>query len=394
MATYVPKNNAVSTLAGNINATATSITVYTGQGVRFPTINNGGVGTDYTIATLQNTAGTVEIVTIVRHDTGSDSMTIGVAGTTTGSVSGRAQEGTSAASWVIGDVVDLRMTAGILDEKASVTGTQTITNKTLTSPVVTGAPTAAGATWADLGTVSDVNITGGDIAGITDLAVADGGTGRSTGTTAYALVATGTTATGAQQTLAAGATTEVLVGGGAAALPVWTTASGSGAPVRQTNATLVNPALGTPASGVLTNCTGFQAFPVGSVFMAVVATNPSTLLGYGSWAAFGAGRMPIGIDSGNALFDAAEETGGSANSVVVSHTHTATVNDPGHVHSFSAVQQIGGSYLAFSSTGQQAVSNTDSATTGITVGMSTDGVSGTNANYPPFIAVYMWKRTA
>jgi len=66
----------------------------------------------------------------------------------------------------------------------------------------------------------------------TDVAVTDGGTGRSTSTTAYGLIAAGTTATGALQTLAAGATTEILVGGGAAALPVWTTATGTGAPVR------------------------------------------------------------------------------------------------------------------------------------------------------------------
>lgn len=69
----------------------------------------------------------------------------------------------------------------------------------------------------------------------TGLPVAGGGTGRATGTTAYALIATGTTATGAQQSLAAGATTAILVGGGASALPVWTTATGSGAPVRGTS---------------------------------------------------------------------------------------------------------------------------------------------------------------
>jgi hypothetical protein len=96
-------------------------------------------------------------------------------------------------------------------------------------------------------------------AGGTDVAVTDGGTGRSTGTTAYALIATGTTATGAQQSLAAGATTEILVGGGASALPVWTTATGSGAPVRATSPTLVTPALGTPSALVLTNATGLVA---------------------------------------------------------------------------------------------------------------------------------------
>lgn len=93
--------------------------------------------------------------------------------------------------------------------------------------------------------------------------VAQGGTGRATGTTAYGLVAAGTTATGAQQTLAAGAATEILVGGGAASLPVWTTATGSGAPVRATSPTLVTPALGTPSSGNLGSCTADGADAVG-----------------------------------------------------------------------------------------------------------------------------------
>ncbi len=103
------------------------------------------------------------------------------------------------------------------------------------------------------------------------LGITSGGTGRATGTTAYALVATGTTATGVQQTLAAGATTEILVGGGASALPVWTTAQGSGAPVRATSPTLTTPLLGTPTSGNLSNCTadgtdavGFRNIPANS----------------------------------------------------------------------------------------------------------------------------------
>ena len=74
--------------------------------------------------------------------------------------------------------------------------------------------------------------------------VAQGGTGRTTSTTAYGLIAAGTTATGALQTLPAGATTDILVGGGAAALPAWTTATGSGAPVRATSPTLTTPTLG------------------------------------------------------------------------------------------------------------------------------------------------------
>lgn len=83
--------------------------------------------------------------------------------------------------------------------------------------------------------------TSGTLTNCTGLPVAGGGTGRATGTTAYALIATGTTATGAQQSLAAGATTEILVGGGASALPVWTAAQGSGAPVRATSPTITTP---------------------------------------------------------------------------------------------------------------------------------------------------------
>ena len=60
--------------------------------------------------------------------------------------------------------------------------------------------------------------------GIADpLIVSKGGTGRATSTTAYGLIAAGTTATGALQTLSAGLTTQILVGGGAAALPSWST---------------------------------------------------------------------------------------------------------------------------------------------------------------------------
>lgn len=81
----------------------------------------------------------------------------------------------------------------------------------------------------------------------TDVSVADGGTGRSTGTTAYSLIATGTTATGAQQTLANGLTTQILVGGGASALPAWTTATGSGSPVRATAPTMTSPIFNTSA---------------------------------------------------------------------------------------------------------------------------------------------------
>lgn len=124
------------------------------------------------------------------------------------------------------------------------------------------------------------------------LVVANGGTGRTTGTTAYALLAAGTTPTGVQQSLAVGATTEILVGGGAAALPVWTTATGSGAPVRATSPTLVTPVLGVATATSIngnTLTTGTWVL-TGATAKTLTFSNTLTLTGTdGSSVAFGGG---------------------------------------------------------------------------------------------------------
>jgi hypothetical protein len=137
-----------------------------------------------------------------------------------------------------------------------------------------------------------------------------------------------------------------------------------------------------------------EIYPVGSIYTnSSVSTNPATLLGFGTWTAFGAGRVMVGFDSGNALFDTAEETGGSADAIVVSHTHTATVTDSGHAHTYAS-PNIGGVTVNASVPTGGGTQSTGTATTGITVANSTTGSSGTNANYQPYITVYMWKRTA
>jgi len=161
-------------------------------------------------------------------------------------------------------------------------------------------------------------------------------------------------------------------------------------------------------------------FPVGSIYTnSSVATNPGTLLGFGTWSAFGAGRVMVGFDSGNALFDTAEETGGSADAVVVSHTHTGTTDSNGDHQHFVVKSETRSGYPG----GPTSTSSVASAligggptneayalapgTSGADVGLSSTagahthtfttgstGSSGTNANYQPYITVYLWKRTA
>ena len=140
-------------------------------------------------------------------------------------------------------------------------------------------------------------------------------------------------------------------------------------------------------------------YPVGSIYInATNSTNPGTLLGFGTWSAFGAGRVPVGFNASDPLFDTAEETGGSKDAVVVSHTHTATVTDPGHFH--TVVNNLVPGNQPNSGGGGSDVEafrgspNTDTKTTGITVANSTTGSSGTNANLQPYITVFMWKRVS
>ena len=90
------------------------------------------------------------------------------------------------------------------------------------------------------------------------------------------------------------------------------------------------------------------------------------------------------VGAGNTYAVAA--TGGTADAVVVSHTHAATVTDPGHLHTvgYSTVGGGGG----FGGTGPiGGTFNSGTSVTGISVANSSTGVSGTGANIPPYYAL-------
>jgi hypothetical protein len=102
MATQLFANNATSLLASSITDVATSLTVTTGHGARFPTIT----GSDYFLATLCQISGVdevnFEIVKVTARST--DTFTIV-----------RAQEGTTGLAYNAGDKVELRLTKGTME---------------------------------------------------------------------------------------------------------------------------------------------------------------------------------------------------------------------------------------------------------------------------------------
>ncbi len=170
--------------------------------------------------------------------------------------------------------------------------------------------------------------------------------------------------------------------------------TGSGKIVRTTSPTitsptLVTPALGTPASGDLSNCTVTGAsltaallahlsviYPIGCIYTTTVATNPATVFGFGTWTAFGAGRVLVGNGTSDTTFTAGEVGGKS------SHILT-TAEIPSHSHSVPLVASSnnGGGGSAGSWQGS-----------GMTTGSTGGGVAHTNLQ--PYIVVYFWRRIA
>jgi microcystin-dependent protein len=97
-------------------------------------------------------------------------------------------------------------------------------------------------------------------------------------------------------------------------------------------------------------------------------------------------RMPIGA---NTIAASVGATGGSKDAIVVSHTHTATVTDPGHIHSVEVDLAFvnGASINGVRTTGTTSSAYINAAFTGISVSNSTEGSSGTNANMPPYLGI-------
>ena len=174
---------------------------------------------------------------------------------------------------------------------------------------------------------------------------------------------------------------------------------------------LVDDPGGTPVTQKITIANLLSlAYPIGAVFTAVVSTNPATLLGFGTWSAFGAGRVLVGLNSGDTDFDTAEETGGAktvsssaqtfagnASTVVVNHVHVQNYGTPttGNFTTSAVVDASSGG-----TGGSAGVAATAVSTANPTGGAANYTPAGTNTPgaatsvVQPYIVCYFWKRTA
>ena len=119
-------------------------------------------------------------------------------------------------------------------------------------------------------------------------------------------------------------------------------------------------------------------YPVGSIyFNAAVSTNPATLLGFGTWVAYAAGRVPVGKAASGTFDTLGEEQG--------AETHTLSIAEmPAHTHT----------YGKSTTSENMSIHDINGLRGAATTNTGSTGGGDAHNNIQPSITVYMWRRTA
>lgn len=128
-----------------------------------------------------------------------------------------------------------------------------------------------------------------------------------------------------------------------------------------------------------------KIYPVGAIYMSISQTNPSQLFG-GSWVAWGSGRVPVGVNASDSLFNTPEKTGGEKAHAL---SMAEMPNHDGHVlytGNWTILSQYGTQY---SSRPYRKEASNEIVPNGQKLG----GGSAHN-NLQPYITCYMWKRVS
>lgn len=133
------------------------------------------------------------------------------------------------------------------------------------------------------------------------------------------------------------------------------------------------------------------AYPVGAIYLTVNATNPGSLMG-GTWVAWGAGRVPVGINTLDVSFDTVEEVGGAK-----THSHDLDSSVSGARIRMAADTGLWAQTKALTNQTQTrgvSVTTPVASPGNSTVGVSLEGLCNASSSLAPYIVCYMWKRTA
>lgn len=147
---------------------------------------------------------------------------------------------------------------------------------------------------------------------------------------------------------------------------------------------------------------GLAAYPVGSIYISTASTNPLYVFGGGTWERFANGRVLVGVDASQSEFSAASKTGGAK-----THTHTqkdtgglalSLAQIPQHFHKLTRKLAVvfgtnGATLTAYGNSEQFDEVNSGPAGGG-EAHSHTNPDTDAASSLPPYITVYMWKRTA
>lgn len=146
--------------------------------------------------------------------------------------------------------------------------------------------------------------------------------------------------------------------------------------------------------------------PVGKILITTVNINPETYLGFGTWIAWGSGKVPVGVNTSDTSFNTVEKTGGAktvtlTESQIPSHSHGCVERtgsetdykfqftgnlDTGSTSTARRRVAAGSDYYAMTATTTSDISDFDKT--------ANTGGGTAHSNLQPYITCYMWKRTA
>ena len=118
-------------------------------------------------------------------------------------------------------------------------------------------------------------------------------------------------------------------------------------------------------------------YPVGSIYLSVIDTNPSTWFG-GTWEKIAKGRTLVGVDTNDTDFNTVKKTGGSK--YIQQHRHGQSLIDSGNRQGVAGYDWH--------------ITNTGRWYEGTDLAGDVTGVTGNSGNLQPYFTCYIWCRTA